>query len=301
MAIDFPNSPTNGETYVAGGKTWIYNSSTSSWSDTANAATYSISAETATGGANLRLTGSDTTTDDVKIGGSGSVTVSRTDANTITVSGTDTVYTLPAATSTVLGGVELFSDTTQSVAANAVSSTASRTYGLQVNASGQGVINVPWTDNNTTYSVSAETVTGGANLRLTGSNAVTDDVKIQGSGLVTITRTDANTINVDANLDVVFNQQTASYTIVLSDKNKMIEVNSASINDIIIPLDSTTNFPTGAQVNILQTGSGQTTIVGTSGVTVAGTPGLKLRAQWSAATLIKRAADSWVVIGDLSE
>jgi hypothetical protein len=157
------------------------------------------------------------------------------------------------------------------------------------------------TDNNTTYSVSAETVTGGANLRLTGSDATTDDVKIQGSGLVTITRTDADTITVDANLDVIFNEQTASYTIALADKNKIIEINSASINDIIIPLDATTNFPIGAQVNVLQTGTGQTTVVGTSGVTVNGTPGLNLRAQWSAVTLIKRATDSWVAIGDLSE
>lgn len=31
MAIDFPNAPTNGDTYVAGGKTWVYSSSTQSW------------------------------------------------------------------------------------------------------------------------------------------------------------------------------------------------------------------------------------------------------------------------------
>lgn len=159
----------------------------------------------------------------------------------------------------------------------------------------------PQGDPGPTYSISAETVTGGVNLRLTGSDASTDDVKIQGSGLVTITRTDADTITVDANLDLEFNQQSDSYTIVLSDKGKMVEVSSASENNLTIPLDSTTNFPIGSQINIMQTGSGQTTIVATSGVTLAGTPGLKLRAQWSAATLIKRAADSWVVVGDLSE
>lgn len=62
-------------------------------------------------------------------------------------------YTLPEATATVRGGIELFSDTDQSVAATAVSTTASRTYGLQLNSAGQGVINVPWVDTNTTYSV----------------------------------------------------------------------------------------------------------------------------------------------------
>jgi hypothetical protein len=64
----------------------------------------------------------------------------------INVPWTDTVYTLPEATSTTRGGIELFSDTDQSVAANAVSSTASRTYGIQLNSAGQAVVNVPWTD-----------------------------------------------------------------------------------------------------------------------------------------------------------
>jgi hypothetical protein len=50
----------------------------------------------------------------------------------------------------------------------------------------------------------------------------------------------------------------------------------------------------------LQTGTGQTTIVATGGVTINATPGLKLRTQWSSATLIKRAENTWVAIGDLS-
>jgi hypothetical protein len=66
---------------------------------------------------------------------------------------TDTVYTLPEANATTKGGIELFSNTDQSVAATAVSATAARTYGLQLNSDGQGVVNVPWVDTNTTYSV----------------------------------------------------------------------------------------------------------------------------------------------------
>ena len=49
-----------------------------------------------------------------------------------------------------------------------------------------------------TYGISAETVTGGANLRLTGSDASTDDVKLAAGSNVTITRTDANTITIAA-------------------------------------------------------------------------------------------------------
>jgi hypothetical protein len=62
---------------------------------------------------------------------------------------TDTVYSLPEATATAKGGIELFSDTDQTVAANAVSATAARTYGVQLNAAGQGVVNVPWVDTDT--------------------------------------------------------------------------------------------------------------------------------------------------------
>ena len=69
-------------------------------------------------------------------------------------------YVLPEATSTVRGGIELFSNTDQSVAANSVSSTAGRTYGSQLNSAGQLVVNVPWTDTNTTYSMMTATVLG---------------------------------------------------------------------------------------------------------------------------------------------
>ena len=58
-------------------------------------------------------------------------------------------YSLPVATDTVLGGIELFNNTDQSTAANAVTTTASRTYGIQLNSANQAVVNVPWVDTNT--------------------------------------------------------------------------------------------------------------------------------------------------------
>lgn len=50
--------------------------------------TYTQNASSTTGGANLNLVGTDATTDAVKFASSGSVTVTRTDANTITIDGT---------------------------------------------------------------------------------------------------------------------------------------------------------------------------------------------------------------------
>jgi hypothetical protein len=99
---------------------------------------------------------------------------------------------------------------------------------------------------------------------------------------------------------LVINAQTASYTLVLSDASDLVEINNASANNLTVPLNSSVAFPVGTQISLLQTGAGQMTVVATSGVTINGTPGLKLRAQWSSATLIKRATDTWALVGDLS-
>jgi len=145
--------------------------------------TYSISAETATGGTNLRLTGSDASTDNVKFAEGTGITVTRTDADTITI-----------ATTVV--------------------------------------------DTNTTYSISAETATGGANLRLTDSAAGTDDVKIASGTGVTVSRTDANTIDVAigqavatsdspqfaaVNVDTVANIDTATLTTSATTANQVLD------------------------------------------------------------------------------
>ena len=105
----------------------------------------------------------------------------------------------------------------------------------------------------------------------------------------------------DASLTLVQNQQTGTtYTLVTSDVNKLVELNNANAITLTVPTNSATpGFSVGAQINLLQTGAGQVT-VGGAGVTINGTPGLKMRAQWSSATLIKRATDTWVLVGDLS-
>ena len=97
-----------------------------------------------------------------------------------------------------------------------------------------------------------------------------------------------------------FNEETASYTLVLADASKVVEMNVVSANTLTVPPNSSVAYDVGAQITILQTGAGQTTLTQGAGVTINGTPGLKLRAQWSSATLIKRATDTWVAIGDLS-
>ena len=75
---------------------------------------------------------------------------------------TDTDTTYSTATASTAGLVKIEDDTDQSVAANAVSATASRTYGVQLNSSDQAVVNVPWTDTDTdtTYSIATDSTAG---------------------------------------------------------------------------------------------------------------------------------------------
>ena len=98
------------------------------------------------------------------------------------------------------------------------------------------------------------------------------------------------------------NAQTGTtYTLVLTDANNtVVELSNTSAITVTVPLESSVAFPIGAQVQLLQTNTGQVTVAGASGVTVNGTPGLKLRAQWSFATLIKRASNTWVIVGDVT-
>ena len=83
------------------------------------------------------------------------------------------------ATSSTPGLVKLGNDTVQSTAANSVTSTSSRTYAVQKNSSGQLVVNVPWTDNNTTYSIATSSTPGLVKLgndtvQSTAANGVTN-------------------------------------------------------------------------------------------------------------------------------
>jgi hypothetical protein len=96
-------------------------------------------------------------------------------------------------------------------------------------------------------------------------------------------------------------QKTASYTLsTLDHRDDLIEMGSSSALTLTIPLNSSIAYPVGTSFDILQTGTGQVTIAGAAGVTVNATPGLKLRTQWSSATLFKRAENTWVVYGDLT-
>jgi hypothetical protein len=108
-------------------------------------------------------------------------------------------------------------------------------------------------------------------------------------------------LDAKTNKLIVTNRQTASYTLVLGDADKLVEVNNASANNLTIPLNSSVAFATGTQILLAQYGAGQTTIVATSGVTIRSNGAkLKLNAQYSGATLIKIDTNEWYLFGDIA-
>lgn len=101
--------------------------------------------------------------------------------------------------------------------------------------------------------------------------------------------------------DVSINAQTSTtYTFVAGDSGKLVTFNNAAAITVTVPPNSSVAYATGTQINIAQTGAGQVTLVGDTGVTVNATPGLKLRAQYSGATLVKTDTNTWLLLGDLS-
>lgn len=100
---------------------------------------------------------------------------------------------------------------------------------------------------------------------------------------------------------VTTNRQTSSYTLVINDNGKLIEMNVATANNLTIPLDSSVSFPIGTQIEVSQYGAGQTTIVATSGVTIRSASGnLKITSQYIAVSLIKIGTNEWYCFGNLS-
>ena len=106
---------------------------------------------------------------------------------------------------------------------------------------------------------------------------------------------------------VTLNAQTATYTIVLADADqKLVTMSVAGANDFQIPTNASVAFAVGTVINVIQIGAGQTTIKAvTSGTTTISSTGAsaiapKLRNQFSAASCIKVATDTWYVVGDIA-
>jgi hypothetical protein len=114
--------------------------------------------------------------DTLTIAGGTNVTTSVTgDTLTITASNTNTQRDAGVGMSLNGNALDVNVSGTQTTAANSTSTTASRTYAVQVDSSDDLVVNVPWSNSNTTYSAGTGMSLSGTtfNANVDGVNSVT--------------------------------------------------------------------------------------------------------------------------------
>jgi hypothetical protein len=102
---------------------------------------------------------------------------------------------------------------------------------------------------------------------------------------------------------LAFNAQTGTtYTLVVADSaNKWVTCSNAAAITVTVPPSV---FSAGNTINLQQIGAGQVTFSQGAGVTITSTGATssapKLRAQYSACTIICTASNTFTIIGDLS-
>jgi hypothetical protein len=144
-------------------------------------------------------------------------------------------------------------------------------------------------------------VTAKADLLVGASSGVVDNLAVGTNGQV-LTADSAQTLGVKwatpTDVNLTFNAQTGTtYTLVSGDVNKLVTLSNASAVTVTVPNGV---FTSGQQINLQSIGVGQTTIASDGTTTITSTPGLKLRARYSGATLICTGTNTFTLIGDLS-
>ena len=152
--------------------------------------TYSLSAETSTGAAKIRLTPSTGAVDEVRIVGTTGVAVSRVDADNISIAGTTYNVSAQDGTLTPIGGDALLRLTNSASVNRDIKFKA----GANIDIRKSNVDEITIASEAPQYSVSASGSTGGTNFRLTATGGAVDDVKFANGTNMTIAFTDANTI-----------------------------------------------------------------------------------------------------------
>lgn len=157
----------------------------------------------------------------------------------------------------------------------------------------------------TTASAGAITGTAGAGTSASLARADHDHSFGTGSiataaladGAVTAAKLNADTFGKAQTL----NAQTGAYTLASSDAGKLVTVNTSS--NVTITINTSTGLSAGQRIDLLTIGTGTITVASEAApnnVTLNATPGAKLRARYSGATLLCVGSNDYVLIGDLA-
>lgn len=156
-------------------------------------------------------------------------------------------------------------------------------------------------------SITAGTGLSGGTITSSGTIAIDATVAtLTGSQTLTNKTLTSPIINTPKTY-IGYTAKTAAYTVASGDEGYLFSMNNAATQQFNIPTDATFNFAIGTEIHFVWiTGAGQPTIGATtpgtttilSTAATAVTP--KLRVVNSAATAIKLAVNSWLVVGDIA-
>jgi len=104
-----------------------------------------------------------------------------------------------------------------------------------------------------------------------------------------------------AGVSIAFNAQTAAYTLVAADAFKLVTVSDTVSRTVTIPPSV---FIAGQIINVQRIGTGAVPFAAGAGVTITSTGATAsaptLRAQYSAASIICTASNTFTVLGDIA-
>ena len=141
--------------------------------------------------------------------------------------------------------------------------------------------------------VSSVGVSGANGIGVSGSPITSSGTIALSLGAITPTSVNS------AFLTTINTESSTGYTTVLSDDAAFIRMTSSSPNTVTIPPNSSVAYPVGASLTVRQDGSGQTTIVQGSGVTINSPSTLNLRVQGSTVQLLQISTNTWDLMGDV--
>jgi len=215
---------------------------------------------------------------------------------------------------TISGGSNTISAVPQSAISNLISDLAAKSPLASPTFTGTPAAPTASGGTNTTQIATTAFVNGevATHAALTSSHGATGGIvgasktqtltnKTMDGGSNTFTNIPWASISGGPSGDLTFQSKTASFTPALVDVHKVHTATHASVAIVVtLPQDTDIAFSVGSTIPVVRGGAAAVSFSAGTGATVNYTPGLGLRAQYSLATAVKTAANTWLVTGDLA-